>query len=155
MPRWLLTIPLILVLVPVIVLACLSWWGQRPRELGLREGRLRDCPSTPNCVCTQASDETRRLPPLTFTEEPAAAMARLKRALAHMPRTRIVTEEPWYLHAEATTLVFRFVDDLEFLIDPQARVIHFRSASRVGYSDAGVNRARMETLRSLFEQLGP
>ena len=80
----------------------------------------------------------------------ADAMARLKRVLAAMPRVRVVTETETYLHAESTSLVFRFVDDVEFLIDPEARVVHFRSASRAGRADLGVNRARMEAVRRAF-----
>jgi uncharacterized protein (DUF1499 family) len=155
MMRWALVLSVVLLVVPVMLLACLSLWGQRPKELGLLAGRLRDCPATPNCVCTQATDPAQRLPPLTFSESPAEAQARLKRALATLPRTRIVTEAGLYLHAEATSLVFRFVDDLEFLVDPEARVIHFRSAARVGYSDLGANRARMERLRAAFDRLAP
>lgn len=78
------------------------------------------------------------------------AMTRLKRILSGLPRVRIITADERYLHAEFTSLLFRFVDDVEFLIDEDRREVHFRSASRVGYSDLGANRARMEQLRRLF-----
>jgi uncharacterized protein (DUF1499 family) len=68
-----------------------------------------------------------------------------------VPRLKIVTESGDYLHAEATSLIFRFVDDVEFFVDREAKVIHFRSASRVGHSDLGVNRARMENIREAFQ----
>ncbi len=122
----------------------------RPTNLGVHDGRLAPCPDRPNCVCTQAADDAHRIEPLIYDGTPEEALARLRAALATLPRTRIVTETPDYLHAECTSLVFRFVDDVEFLIDRERKAIHFRSASRVGYSDLGVNRRRMERLRQAF-----
>jgi uncharacterized protein (DUF1499 family) len=122
----------------------------RPDNLGAVDGKLRPCPGSPNCVSTQAADEFHRADPLTFEDAPEAAMARLKTALLLQPRVRIVTATDTYLHAEFTTALLRFVDDVEFLIDSQHKVIHFRSASRVGYSDLGANRKRMETIRRAF-----
>ena len=69
-----------------------------------------------------------------------------------MPRTKIVTVDDNYLYAEFRSALFRFVDDVEFLIDPKERAIHFRSASRVGYSDLGVNRHRMEQIQKGFSE---
>jgi len=71
--------------------------------------------------------------------------------LGVIPRMVIITETESYLHAEATSLIFRFRDDVEFVIDQQANVIHFRSASRVGHSDLGANRVRMEEIRKAFK----
>jgi uncharacterized protein (DUF1499 family) len=85
--------------------------------------------------------------PIAYEGSAAEAVARLKEVLASTPRVRVVTATDTYLHAECTSLVFRFVDDVEFLIDPTARAIHFRSASRAGRSDFGVNRRRMEAIR--------
>jgi uncharacterized protein (DUF1499 family) len=65
---------------------------------------------------------------------------------------QLVEEDEIYLHYEATSLLLRFVDDVEFLLDDQAKIIHFRSASRTGYGDLGVNRKRMEQVRTLVEQ---
>jgi uncharacterized protein (DUF1499 family) len=78
------------------------------------------------------------------------ALARLKQVLLNEPRTSIVKEEGDYLHAEARSFLFRFVDDVEFLLDADQQVIHVRSASRIGYSDLGVNRRRIERIRSAF-----
>jgi uncharacterized protein (DUF1499 family) len=133
-----------------LTLALFSLFARRPPDLGVRDGRLAPCPEKPNCVCTQAADAAHHIEPLTYDGAPEQAMAHLKAALATLPRTRIVTETPDYLHAECTSLVFRFVDDMEFLIDRERKVIHFRSASRVGHSDLGVNRRRMERLRQGF-----
>jgi uncharacterized protein (DUF1499 family) len=122
----------------------------RPDNLGVTDGKLRPCPPSPNCVCTQAEDELHRTEPLTFADSPDAAMARLKTVVLLQPRVRIVTATDTYLYAEFTTALLRFVDDVEFYVDAGQKVIHFRSASRIGYSDLGANRKRMETIRRAF-----
>ncbi|REK05559.1 MAG: DUF1499 domain-containing protein [Planctomycetota bacterium] len=126
--------------------------AKRPKNLGLVEGRLRPCPDSPNCVCTEATDDEHKIEPLSFEGPPEEAMARLKRVIESLPRTKIVTEKPGYVHVEFTTLIFRFVDDVEFALDEEAGKIDFRSASRVGYSDLGTNRRRMETVRAKFNE---
>ncbi len=111
---------------------------------------LPPCPASPNCVSSQAGDSEQRVAPLAFTMHPDEALARLKQVLQKEPRMTIVTEEGSYLHAEARSFLFRFVDDVEFMMDTDRRVIHVRSASRTGYSDLGVNRRRVERLRRAF-----
>lgn len=135
-----------------VTLLLLSLFSRKPANLGVTDGRLAPCPDTPNCVSTQAADPLHKIDPLPFQGTAAEAHARLKAVLAAQPRCRVVTDNETYLHAEFTSLVFRFVDDVEFLIDEQAHVIHFRSASRVGRSDLGVNRARMEGFRQAFQK---
>jgi len=88
--------------------------------------------------------------PIPFQGSAADALARLQTVLSQRPHVAIVSATGDYLHAEFTSQVFRFVDDVEFLIDEPAHVIHFRSASRIGRSDLGANRARMERLRRLI-----
>lgn len=97
-------------------------------------------------------DAAHQMPPIPFSGDPQAAFEHLKSTLATLPRTRIKTEQEHYLHAESVSLIFRFVDDLEFYLDSEEHLIHFRSASRVGRSDLGVNRKRMETIREAFEE---
>jgi uncharacterized protein (DUF1499 family) len=116
----------------------------------LAAGRLRPCPSSPNCVSSQADDDAHRVEPLAFTGDPAAAMERLRRSVESLPGARIVSARDGYLHAEFTSRIFRFVDDVELLLDPEAGVVHVRSASRVGYSDLGANRRRVEAIRRAF-----
>jgi uncharacterized protein (DUF1499 family) len=134
----------------VAVLALLSALARRPAHLGAESGRLAPCPHRPNCVCSQADDAAHRIEPLRFEGSANEAMKSLRVVLAAWPRTRVVTAADGYLHAECRSRLFRFVDDVEFLVDSEARVIHFRSASRVGRSDLGVNRRRMEGLRRAF-----
>lgn len=128
-----------------------SIFSQKPDTLGAANGRLAPCPPTPNCVCTQCDDAEHGMEPLHFQGDPAAALERLRTIVTGLPRTRIVTDRDGYLHVEFTSLIFRFVDDVEFLVEPATRTIHFRSASRVGRSDLGVNRRRMEEIRRQFE----
>jgi uncharacterized protein (DUF1499 family) len=113
---------------------------------------LRPCPATPNCVSTQAADEQHAIAPIRYRKSRVEAKEALKEVIRSLPRTKLVEEDDVYLHYEFTSLLFRFVDDVEFLIDDEARIIHFRSASRIGYGDLGVNRKRMERVRALLSQ---
>ena len=142
----------LVVLSPVIALAVLSALASKPKNLGENNGRLAPCPNSPNCVSTQNADSQHMIEAIVFDGSPEDAIRKLKAVLAVIPRMQIVTETENYLHAEATSLIFRFRDDVEFYIDRQANVIHFRSASRVGNSDLGANRKRMEEIRKAFKQ---
>jgi len=124
--------------------------GRAPDTLGARGGRLGACPDRPNCVSSQVSDEGHTVKPFGFTGNAGAAMSRLATLIETQEGARIVTRRADYLHAEYQSKLMGFVDDLELLADPAARVIHVRSASRLGYSDLGVNRARVEALRAAF-----
>jgi uncharacterized protein (DUF1499 family) len=121
-----------------------------PADLGVHDGKLAPCPASPNCVCSQGTDNAHRIEPLRFKKSAAEAMAALKEVLRQQKRTRIVTETTNYLHVEFRSAVFRFVDDVEFLVED--KVIQVRSASRVGYSDLGVNRKRIEAIRKQFDE---
>jgi uncharacterized protein (DUF1499 family) len=147
--RVLIGLALVVVLI-VGALAMMSLFSRKPSNLGVVNGRLAPCPASPNCVSTQATDDEHRMEPIPFTGSSEKAMQRIKDVVAQMPRTKIVTVEDDYLHAEFRSAIFRFVDDVEFMVDPEAQLIHFRSASRVGHSDLGVNRRRMEKIRAAF-----
>ncbi len=123
-----------------------------PAQLGVRDGWLVDCPATPNCVSSQAppADAVHRVEPLPYAADPAAAREQLLAVLDGLPRTRLIANEPRYVHAEVRSLVWGFVDDVEFFIDEPAGVVHVRSASRLGRGDMGVNRARAEAIRRAF-----
>jgi uncharacterized protein (DUF1499 family) len=122
--------------------------GERPINLGAKDGLLVACPSSPNCVSSQADDGKHRIAPLNFSGDPDAAFARLKLVLEQRGDTTIIDEKAGYLRAELRTTLF--VDDGEFLLDRSLKVIHIRSASRLGYSDLGKNRSRIEEIRSQF-----
>jgi uncharacterized protein (DUF1499 family) len=117
--------------------------------------RLAPCPRTPNCVSTQAPEgSSKRMDPIPYTGSLDQARARMLEVLRAYPRTRIVQEDPDYLKAECRSKVFRFVDDVELLFDDGAKQVHFRSASRLGRKDFGVNRERMDQLRAAFLAAG-
>lgn len=115
---------------------------------------LPPCPDSPNCVSTQAQREDAQhfIEPLTYTGSADDARQQLLDVIAAMSRTNVVTNEETYIHATFTSLIFRFVDDVQFVIDDATKTIHFRSASRVGRGDMGVNRNRMEEIRTRFTQ---
>lgn len=138
-------------MIGVVGLAWLSLAGRRPDNLGVRDGRLAPCPGAPNCVCSQA-DDAHHVAPLAWRAD-VDPSARLQEILADWPRTTIVTADDDYLHVECRSALFGFVDDLEILIDRAAQAIHVRSASRVGHSDLGVNRRRVERLRQAWEAM--
>jgi uncharacterized protein (DUF1499 family) len=127
--------------------------GERPNNLGVHSGSLAACPDSPNCVSSLASDDRHRIAALTFNDDPVAAFTRLKHVLGQRGDTTIIEESPGYLRVELRT--FLFVDDGEFLLDRDKRVIHVRSASRLGYSDLGKNRSRMEAIRVQYLAAGP
>ena len=112
---------------------------------------LPPCPSSPNCVSTQATDAGHAIAPFRYVKSRAEAKESLKAAIATMSRTKLVAEDESYLHYEFTSLLLRLVDDVEFLFDDETKTVHFRSASRTGYGDFGVNRKRMEEVRSLVD----
>ena len=110
---------------------------------------LAPCPASPNCVSTLAAD-AHKIAPIHYTTSREAAMQRLLSILHAMPRTTIVASDASSVRVEFRTLIFRFVDDAQFVVDDATKTIHFRSASRVGHSDFGVNRKRMEEIRKSF-----
>lgn len=146
---------LIAIALPCIAFYVMSFTASRPDNLGVSNGKLAPCPTSPNCVCTQGEEDGEHaMKAITFDGNATEAKERLLAILADMPRTQVITSDDNYVHAECTSLIFRFVDDVEFLIVPDEKVIHFRSASRAGHSDLGVNRARMESIRKQFEEKG-
>lgn len=126
--------------------------GTRPAHLGVKHGKLAPCPASPNCVSSRASDDAHRIAPIPYSGTLRETMAKLKAAIQSMNRAQIVTVTDRYLHVEFTSALFRFVDDVEFYFDADRNVIEVRSASRVGYSDLGVNRKRIETIRTKLNQ---
>lgn len=123
-----------------------------PEGLGVHEGSLAECPDTPNCVCSDC-ERADKMPPLEFPGDAASAKTALKAAL-QTKGIPVIEEQQNYLHAVATTPLMRFKDDLEFLIVPEEKKIQFRSASRLGKSDLGKNRARLKEIFALLEKNG-
>jgi uncharacterized protein (DUF1499 family) len=138
----------------VVGLAIAARTTPRPANLGARDGRLAACPDTPNCVSSQADDPQRRLEPIAYSGSTDEARQRLLEIIRGAERTEIVDETPTYLGVVYRSALFGFPDDVEFLFDEERRVIDFRSASRLGKGDMGVNRARMEAISQAFGAAG-
>lgn len=133
-----------------IGLFLLSLTAERPTNLGVTHGRLAACPSSPNCVSTQAEDRDHWIAPIPVTSETFPPIEVLADIVRTLPRTTIVEQSNHYLRVEFRSRLFRFCDDVEFYLEEESDRIHFRSASRVGHSDMGVNRNRMEMIRERF-----
>ena len=128
--------------------------GNRPANIGVKHARLSPCPSKPNCVSSDADDEAHRIPAFELAVPPADGWRVARSLVVDLPRTRIVTATSDYIHAECSSAVLNFVDDIELHLRPAQNIIAVRSAARLGFSDFRVNRKRVETLRALLLQQG-
>lgn len=145
-----------LLVIVVIGMGAMFMFGRaRPDNLGVNQGSLAPCPPSPNCVSTQAEREQQRIEPLAFaTDDLQKLTSTAGEMAAAMPRWEFVTRDPDYWHIECTSLICRYIDDLEIWFDQENQLIHARSASRVGYSDMGVNRKRVEAFFDRLVELG-
>jgi len=136
--------------VAMLVAACA---GSPRGEPGVRAGGLAPCPASPNCVSSQARDASHRVASIRLRGTAGtaadfdAAWHGVVRSLRALPRSRVVAERDDYLHVEVTSALMRYVDDLE-VWRRSPGIVEVRSASRIGYSDMGVNRGRVEALRA-------
>lgn len=152
---WLKNNPLvILTLFLVASMSLMSCTGKRPSNLGIVDSALTPCPSSPNCVSSDARDSAHRVHPFQLDVSPDEAWQEARKIVLELPRTRIVTETSDYIHAECQSAILGFIDDLELHLRPTEKLIAVRSASRLGHSDFGVNRSRVEDLRNLFISRG-
>lgn len=130
--------------------------GSPPSNLGVENDRLAACPASPNCIVSQGGDSVHAIAPLTYQSDRQTAYETLLKILSVVPRTRIViqtenmTQTEKYIRVEFASRLLGFVDDAEFYFPPEDGIIQVRSASRLGESDLGVNRTRMEQIRSLL-----
>jgi uncharacterized protein (DUF1499 family) len=122
--------------------------GQRPESLGVRDGALHAIDASRRNAVSSTAAPPHQIAPFSTGSDPAADFARLAALVTANPLATIVAQRNDYLYAEYRSRWLGFVDDVEFLLVPGQRLIHVRSASRLGYSDLGVNRARIEALRS-------
>ena len=123
-------------------------------NLGLQDGYLSPCPESPNCVVSQNGDEKHSIKPITYTSDRDTARETLLKILTVTPRTEVIQADDNYILAESKSRIFGFVDDVEFYFPTAEKIIHLRSASRVGQSDLGVNRRRLEQIRLAMKDLG-
>ena len=143
----------LLLIITITGLYLLSMTSSRPTNLGADNGLLAKCPESPNCVSTQATDEEHGMPSIPFAGSSLEMIEKIKKSIGRdYPRANLVSESDHYLHFEFKSLIFRFIDDVEFVVDDKQSVLHFRSASRVGHSDMGVNRKRMKQISERLKQ---
>ena len=145
---------------PNVAVICLSFWllmfslkaGAEMKAMtpGVENGRLAPCPEKPNCAGSDATTGRHYIAPYRLQAEPQAAWRLLQEVISSLPRTEVIKNTSGYLHAESKSRLFGFVDDLEFHLRPEEKIIAVRSASRIGYWDLGVNRKRLEEIRALL-----
>jgi len=124
--------------------------GDRPTTIGIVDDHLQACPESPNCVSSQSNDEEHYAEPIQFKGNSRRAMQALKHAIDDSERAEVLKSDDNYIYAEFTSKLMGFVDDVEFYVNEGDKTIEVRSASRLGESDLGVNRKRVEALRQQF-----
>jgi len=129
-------------------------WSAAAISAADSDRKLAPCAASPNCVSSDATDARHSIAAFQLAGPAPIAWNAVRRVVAALPRTRIVSESDTSLHAECTSAIFRFVDDLELQLRPQQGIIAVRSASRVGWSDFGVNRRRVEEIRAALVRDG-
>ena len=121
-----------------------------PDNLGVQNGKLAPCPSYPNCVSSQATDEAHMVEPIPYAMTLEDARARILNIANAIPRSTIVATDDDYVHVEFRTSGLRHTDDIEFYFDEKIHLIQIRSAARLPYYDFQVNRRRAEFIRDAF-----
>lgn len=148
------TVKMIIGLIIVLVLCVAGFMYVKnntvPDNIGVNNGRLAAMPDSPNAVSSQTKIAEKKVEPLPYLGDAAQSKAAVKAALAALGTATVVEENDNYIHAVDTTPKMRYHDDLEFFFDDGAKLVQFRSASRVGYSDMGLNRSRYDRLRKLY-----
>jgi len=142
------------------IICCIAIWflllsacsGKPPGDIGVKDGELTPCPQSPNCVSSMGSAESDKIPPLSYDTSRNEAMAEIVAIVKEMTNIDIIQQNDSYLWAECRSQFFGFVDDLEISLPENKGIIHFRSASRSGYYDFGVNRKRVELISIEFQQ---
>lgn len=132
-------------------MASLLSFNAQPPQPAHADTVLVPCPNTPNCVSTEAQRPAQRVQTIAFTDTPDAALRRARAALLAEPRSKVTTEGTDRVHGECRSLIFRFVDDVDIVVDSVAHVFRFRSASRVGRSDMSVNRKRIDRIAARLQ----
>ncbi len=139
----------------VIGVYAMSLTAPRPENLGVKNAILSPVAKSPNSVSTQTDSQKHRMEPLRFSGEPGDVMEALRQIVESQRGATVIEHTGNYLYAEFRSTIFRFVDDVEFFVDEKNKEVHFRSASRVGHSDFGVNRERMSRIGREFSKRFP
>ncbi len=153
-PIWIVVIIVVAIIVLCILMRLIVILvSPRPKEIGVKEGKLAPNKPSPNGVSTQMEDEYHKIDPIPFKETLQATHDKIVEAIKAYPRTKIVKDnlEDKYLYANFMSKSWGFIDDVEFYFDEDNQVVQFRSQSRIGYGDMGENRKRMEWIRAFYE----
>ena len=126
----------------------------KPQNLGVQNGRLAPLVDKPNNLSTYEKGTYKQAEPLSYSGDMAAARDSLVSIMESMTRSKVQSVDGNYVHATFRSRIFKFVDDVEFLFDDEAKIIHFRAGARTGYGDMGVNQKRMDEIRAAFEAKG-
>ena len=127
--------------------------GKSKKPIGIVDGKFYPCPDTPNCVSTLATDKQHKIDPIKYSGSLSETKEKVIKIIDSLKRSKIITNKENYIHAEFRSATFRFIDDVELLFDDSEKIIHFRSRARLGHSDMGVNRKRMENIRNMYVNL--
>ncbi len=144
------TLPLLL----TISMCLMSCAGNQPGNLGVTAAKLSPCPTSPNCVCSDCDSTKQQIDPFILAVPALQAWQAVREQITTLSRTRIISVSDHYLYAECRSAIFGFVDDLELHLRPEEGIIAVRSAARLGYYDFGINRKRIETLRTALRKEG-
>ncbi len=131
--------------------------GTRPVDIGINNNQLTPCPSSSNCVSSFEipTDETHYIKPYqSSSTNPEKAWELLQQIVTDNDSAEIISKDSNYIHAEFTSSIMRYVDDTEFMLDTDNNLIQLRSASRLGLKDFGVNRDRLEAIRTQLQSKG-
>ncbi|WGV26891.1 DUF1499 domain-containing protein [Halotia branconii] len=150
--RLLQSITLVILLTLINSLILPAAWADSS-NLGIDNGHLSSCPASNNCVVSQDADSKHAIDPITYHVDHKTARETLLKVLSVVPRTEVIEQKDNYIHALSKSRIFKFTDDVEFYLPNDESVIHLRSASRVGESDLGVNRRRLEQIRLALRDL--
>jgi len=145
------TVAIVLIFISTLILPAATWADSS--RLGVNNGHLTPCPASPNCVVSQNASPKQAIEPIIYHVDHDRAREILLKVLTVVPRTQVVEQTDNYIHALSKSRIFKFIDDVEFYLPPNESVIHMRSASRIGESDLGVNRRRLEQIRLALRDL--
>ncbi|MGB5326424.1 MAG: DUF1499 domain-containing protein [Pseudomonadales bacterium] len=148
MKKFLVGLPIVL----AVAFAFIYWQNAQAPELGVVDGKLKPTGSKPNSVSSQTGDESKRVAALPLKASLDATRTAILAAINNYGGAEIVVDQPHYLYAVFTTPLMKYHDDAEFYIDTTASQVHFRSSSRAGYSDRGLNRQRYEALAEFYNK---
>ena len=148
-PKRLMVIAVAVLLLAFIVFKAISFTGNAPVRASII-AELPGCPVSPNCVCSQNSDDDHTITPIQVVGSAADSWKIIKGSIEDEGGKLVSEQDDRYARFEFRSLIFRYVDDLEILLNEAAGTIEIRSASRSGHSDLGMNRKRVESIRLKF-----